>query len=244
MRRPGEGSHACQLLDGAWDIAFESRSNVVDVYVRYLREKIDRPFGADSLETVRGVGYRLQRPREPPADPTQADAAVRARDGRRPRRAGRVRLRARRRSLLSSIDQSLRAQAHEGSTPSRWRAAPLDLDARDGSTLAQMLDRQVPDPRSRPPSLRCSRRDAGRGGRRRGSSPDGHDSASRGRVAPARRSGTRRHERGRCVARSLRRAASRSSGCAGASRRLAARTAARVARRLRPRRGGVASRRG
>ena len=49
-----------QLLDGAWDMAFESRSNVVDVYVRYLREKIDRPFGRDSLETVRGVGYRLQ----------------------------------------------------------------------------------------------------------------------------------------------------------------------------------------
>ena len=49
-----------QLLDGAWDIAFESRSNVVDVYVRYLREKIDRPFGRDSLETIRGVGYRLR----------------------------------------------------------------------------------------------------------------------------------------------------------------------------------------
>ena len=49
-----------QLLDGAWDMAFESRSNVVDVYVRYLREKIDRPFGVDSLETVRGVGYRLR----------------------------------------------------------------------------------------------------------------------------------------------------------------------------------------
>ena len=39
----------------------ENRSNVVDVYVRYLREKIDRPFGLDSLETVRGVGYRLRR---------------------------------------------------------------------------------------------------------------------------------------------------------------------------------------
>ena len=49
-----------QLLDGAWDMSFESRSNVVDVYVRYLREKIDRPFGRQSLETVRGVGYRLR----------------------------------------------------------------------------------------------------------------------------------------------------------------------------------------
>ena len=60
MRRPGVTLSRTQLLDGAWDIAFESRSNVVDVYVRYLREKIDRPFGCDSIETVRGVGYRLR----------------------------------------------------------------------------------------------------------------------------------------------------------------------------------------
>jgi two-component system, OmpR family, response regulator len=60
MRRPGITLSRTQLLDGAWDIAFESRSNVVDVYVRYLREKIDRPFGQDSIETVRGVGYRLR----------------------------------------------------------------------------------------------------------------------------------------------------------------------------------------
>jgi two-component system, OmpR family, response regulator len=60
MRRPGITLTRTQLLDGAWDIAFESRSNVVDVYVRYLREKVDRPFGRDSIETVRGVGYRLR----------------------------------------------------------------------------------------------------------------------------------------------------------------------------------------
>ena len=60
MRRAGLTLSRTQLLDGAWDIAFESRSNVVDVYVRYLREKIDRPFGRDSIETVRGVGYRLR----------------------------------------------------------------------------------------------------------------------------------------------------------------------------------------
>jgi two-component system OmpR family response regulator len=60
MRRPGAALSRAQLLEGAWDIAFESRSNVVDVYVRYLREKIDRPFGCDSIETVRGVGYRLR----------------------------------------------------------------------------------------------------------------------------------------------------------------------------------------
>jgi two-component system OmpR family response regulator len=59
MRRPGEVLSRVQLLDAGWDIAFESQSNVVDVYVRYLREKIDRPFGRNSIETVRGVGYRL-----------------------------------------------------------------------------------------------------------------------------------------------------------------------------------------
>ena len=61
MRRAGVALTRNQLLDGAWDLAFESRSNVVDVYVRYLRQKIDRPFGTDSIETVRGVGYRLRK---------------------------------------------------------------------------------------------------------------------------------------------------------------------------------------
>jgi two-component system, OmpR family, response regulator len=60
MRRPGQVLTRLQLLEHAWDFAYENRSNVVDVYVRYLREKIDRPFGADSIETVRGVGYRLR----------------------------------------------------------------------------------------------------------------------------------------------------------------------------------------
>jgi two-component system, OmpR family, response regulator len=60
MRRPGEVLSRLQLLEHAWDFAYENRSNVVDVYVRYLREKIDRPFGTDSIETVRGVGYRLR----------------------------------------------------------------------------------------------------------------------------------------------------------------------------------------
>jgi len=49
-----------QLLEHAWDYEYENRSNVVDVYVRYLREKVDRPFGAESIETVRGAGYRLR----------------------------------------------------------------------------------------------------------------------------------------------------------------------------------------
>ena len=60
LRRAGEALSRVQLLDGAWDMSFESRSNVIDVYVRYLREKIDRPFGRQAIETVRGIGYRLR----------------------------------------------------------------------------------------------------------------------------------------------------------------------------------------
>jgi two-component system OmpR family response regulator len=60
MRRPGEVLTRFDLLESAWDIAYENRSNVVDVYVRYLREKIDRRFGVSLIETVRGTGYRLR----------------------------------------------------------------------------------------------------------------------------------------------------------------------------------------
>jgi two-component system OmpR family response regulator len=60
MRHPGQVLDRLQLLEHAWDYNYENRSNVIDVYVRYLREKIDRPFGVDSLETVRGAGYRLR----------------------------------------------------------------------------------------------------------------------------------------------------------------------------------------
>jgi|SRR5215211_617133 len=61
MRRPGEVLSQFQLLEHAWSYDYENRSNVVEVYVRYLREKIDRPFGVQSLETVRGAGYRLRK---------------------------------------------------------------------------------------------------------------------------------------------------------------------------------------
>jgi len=59
MRRPGEVLSRADLLEVAWDHAYENRSNVIDVYVRYLRAKIDRPFGVATLQTVRGHGYRL-----------------------------------------------------------------------------------------------------------------------------------------------------------------------------------------
>jgi two-component system OmpR family response regulator len=60
MRRPDRVLSRSQLLDYAWDIDADSNSNVVDVYVGYLRRKIDEPFGRSLLETVRGVGYRLR----------------------------------------------------------------------------------------------------------------------------------------------------------------------------------------
>jgi two-component system OmpR family response regulator len=60
MRRPGEVLSRYQLLEHAWDYDYENRSNVVDSYVRFLRRKIDRPFGTHSIETVRGAGYRLR----------------------------------------------------------------------------------------------------------------------------------------------------------------------------------------
>jgi DNA-binding response OmpR family regulator len=56
MRRPGEVLSRDQLLDAAWDIGYERRSNIVDVYVRSLREQV----GKRAIETVRGAGYRLR----------------------------------------------------------------------------------------------------------------------------------------------------------------------------------------
>jgi two-component system OmpR family response regulator len=61
MRRPGEVLSRDHLLEQAWDLGYDNRSNVIAVYVNYLREKIDRPFGAKSLTTVRGAGYRLRK---------------------------------------------------------------------------------------------------------------------------------------------------------------------------------------
>jgi two-component system OmpR family response regulator len=56
IRRPGEALSRFELLEAVWDSAYENRSNVIDVYVRYLRKKI----GASRIETVRGYGYRLR----------------------------------------------------------------------------------------------------------------------------------------------------------------------------------------
>ncbi len=60
MRNPGVVLGRLDLLDGAWDNGYENRSNVISVHIHHLRDKIDRPFGLESIETVRGAGYRLR----------------------------------------------------------------------------------------------------------------------------------------------------------------------------------------
>jgi len=60
MRRPGQVLSRAILMEHGWDFAYEGDWNILEVYVRYLREKVDRPFGRASIETVRGVGYLLR----------------------------------------------------------------------------------------------------------------------------------------------------------------------------------------
>jgi two-component system, OmpR family, response regulator len=72
MRHPGDVLSRTNLIEHVWDFAYDGDSNVVDVYVRYLRGKIDRPFGRDSIETVRGAGYRLREDTE--QHPAEHDA--------------------------------------------------------------------------------------------------------------------------------------------------------------------------
>jgi len=62
MRHPGEVLTRTSILDHAWDFAYDGTSNVVDQFVASLRRKLDRPFGREDLETVRGTGYRLREP--------------------------------------------------------------------------------------------------------------------------------------------------------------------------------------
>jgi two-component system OmpR family response regulator len=60
MRRPGDVLRRTEILDHVWDYAYDGTSNVVDVYVRYLRTQLRAVGLSDVIETVRGVGYRLQ----------------------------------------------------------------------------------------------------------------------------------------------------------------------------------------
>ena len=59
MRRAGQVLSKSEILDGVWDFAFEGDPNIVEVYIGHLRSKIDRPFGRDSIRTIRGAGYRI-----------------------------------------------------------------------------------------------------------------------------------------------------------------------------------------
>jgi two-component system OmpR family response regulator len=59
MRHPGEVLTRTRILEHVWDMAFDPSSNIVDQYIGYLRRKIDKPFGRDTLKTLRGAGYRL-----------------------------------------------------------------------------------------------------------------------------------------------------------------------------------------
>lgn len=59
MRRKGEVVPKAEILENVWDFAFEGDPNIVEVYIRHLRKKIDEPFGRTSIETIRGAGYRL-----------------------------------------------------------------------------------------------------------------------------------------------------------------------------------------
>ena len=89
LRRPGEVLTRTTILEHVWDFAYDGVSNIIDQYVSYLRRKIDRPYGVEQLETVRGAGYRLRAPED-----TSDRAAPRAvpttpRTGPRPLGAGR-----------------------------------------------------------------------------------------------------------------------------------------------------------
>jgi two-component system OmpR family response regulator len=70
MRHPGQVLSRTVILEHVWDFGFDAVSNVVDQYIAYLRRKIDRPFGREDLQTVRGAGYRLQDTPPTPTDPT------------------------------------------------------------------------------------------------------------------------------------------------------------------------------
>ena len=60
LRRKGDVVSKTEILDHVWDYGFEGDLNIVEVYVRHLRNKLDRPFGRSAIETVRGAGYRLE----------------------------------------------------------------------------------------------------------------------------------------------------------------------------------------
>ncbi|WP_018334351.1 response regulator transcription factor [Actinomycetospora chiangmaiensis] len=68
LRHPDQVLSRTVILEHVWDFAYDGVSNVIDQYVSYLRRKIDKPYGSEMLETVRGAGYRLRATGAPSAD--------------------------------------------------------------------------------------------------------------------------------------------------------------------------------
>ncbi|GHO53171.1 winged helix-turn-helix domain-containing protein [Ktedonobacter robiniae] len=60
MRHPGQALTRTQIVDAVWRYNMEALSNVVDIYIHYLRDKIDQPFSYPLIRTVRGVGYKIE----------------------------------------------------------------------------------------------------------------------------------------------------------------------------------------
>ena len=204
MHRPDRCSPATGCSSTPGTIAYEPRSNVVDVYVRYLREKIDRPFGRDSLETVRGMGYRLRTDRMSRLPlRVRLSLAFAAGDGGRARRLGRV-------PLLPARRLARRADRSEPSRAQARTRRPLGGAGRREESFAQVLARTALRPahrRSRARSL-LSREPATREHLRRA-----RGSGSRRRpVPPARRSGDEAGRRSSSARRS-RIGTRRSTGC-------------------------------
>ena len=147
MRRPGEVLSRYDLLEHAWDFAYENRSNVVDVYVRRLRRKIDEPFGRHSLETVRGAGYRL-RDGDAEAGRRSGSACgrLRAGDGRRARgdqlvpvRPARARIsRSRSTATCACARRTWRRSCASRALARRADAAGGSIES--GESYAQLLD--------------------------------------------------------------------------------------------------------
>ena len=122
LRHPGTVLTRSQIIEAVWDFAYDGTSNVVDQYVKYLRRKVDIPFGRRDIETVRGMGYRL-RHQEPGRHVHQPPARRRLRRRRRDLvRAGELAVRDRAVILAARLDR-LAARRAGSSTASRYLPA-------------------------------------------------------------------------------------------------------------------------
>jgi two-component system OmpR family response regulator len=76
LRHPGEVLSRTTILEHVWDFAYDGVSNIIDQYVSYLRRKVDRPYGVEQIETVRGAGYRLRTPLPAPDETSLTNRAA------------------------------------------------------------------------------------------------------------------------------------------------------------------------